>query len=194
MKKSRMDMSVSDQQLEKELKRSAIKRKNWRRFWRFTSSMLVIVAVLVLVSAIWLPVYRITGESMEPTLEQGQVVVALRTHRINRGDIVAMYFENQLQMKRIIGTPGDKILLDEKGLVSVNGISLEERYLSKQVKGLTDLTYPYAVPDGQYFVMGDNREKSTDSRMSQFGCIAEDSVAGKILFCIWPLNHAGFIG
>ena len=102
MKKSRMDLSVSDQQLEKELKRSTTRNKSLRRFWRFFSSILVIGAALVLVSAIWLPIYQITGESMEPTLEQGQLVVALRTQQINPGDIVAMYFENQILMKRII--------------------------------------------------------------------------------------------
>ena len=194
MKKSRMDLSVSDQQLEKELKRSAIKRKNWRRFWRFFSSILVIGAALVLVSAIWLPIYQITGESMEPTLEQGQLVVALRTQQINPGDIVAMYFENQILMKRIIGISGDQIQLNEDGLISVNGISVEERYFPKPGEGLPDLTYPSDVPDGQYFVMGDNREKSTDSGIFQFGCIPEEKIIGKILFCVWPLNRIGYIG
>ena len=125
MKKSRMDLSVSDQQLEKELKRSTTRSKSLRRFWRFFSSILVIGAALVLVSAIWLPIYQITGESMEPTLKQGQLVVALRTQQINPGDIVAMYFENQILMKRIIGISGDQIQLNEDGLISVNGISVD---------------------------------------------------------------------
>ena len=187
-------MTVSNQQLEKELKRSTIRSKSLRRFWQFFSAILVIGAALVLVSAIWLPVYRITGESMEPTLEQGQIVVALRTQRIKPGDIVAMYFENQMLMKRIIGTSGDQIQLNEQGLVSVNGISLEERYFPKPGEGLPDLTYPSDVPDGQYFVMGDNCEKSTDSGIFQFGCIPEEKIIGKILFCVWPLNRIGYIG
>ena len=187
-------MTVSDQQLEKELKRSTTRNKSLRRLWRFFSSILVIGAVLVLVSSIWLPVYQITGESMEPTLEQGQVVVALRTQQINPGDIVAMYFENQILMKRIIGISGDQIQLNEHGLISVNGISIEERYFTKPGEGLPDLTYPSDVPDGQYFVMGNNREKSTDSGMFQFGCIPEEKIIGKVIFCVWPLNRIGYIG
>lgn len=187
-------MTVSDQQLEKELKRSTTRNKSLRRFWRFFSSILVIGAALVLVSAIWLPIYQITGESMEPTLEQGQLVVALRTQQINPGDIVAMYFENQILMKRIIGISGDQIQLNEHGLISVNGISIEERYFTKPGEGLPDLTYPSDVPDGQYFVMGNNREKSTDSGMFQFGCIPEEKIIGKVIFCVWPLNRIGYIG
>lgn len=194
MKNSRVDLSVSDQQLEKELKRTVMRSKSLKRFRRFFSSILVVGALLVIVTVTWLPVFQITGKSMEPTLEQGQIVVALRTKRTSPGDIVAIYFENQILIKRVIGTSGDQIQLDEQGKVSVNGIPLEEEYLSNPVRGTTDLSYPYDVPEGYYFVMGDNREKSMDSRMSQFGCVAEDRIAGKLFFSVWPLNRVGFIG
>ena len=194
MKKTGVDMSVSDQQLEKELKREIMKKKSQKRFMRMISSILFVAAIFALITVIWVPFYQITGKSMEPTLEQGQIVVALRTSNIGTGDIVAMYYENQILIKRVIGMSGDQIMLDEQGFLSVNGILLDEKYLSNIVRMTTDLTYPYIVPDGQYFVMGDNREKSMDSRMSQFGCITEDKIAGKLFFRIWPLDHVGFIG
>lgn len=194
MKKTGVDMSVSDQQLEKELKREIMKKKSQKRFMRMISSILFVAAIFALITVIWVPVYQITGKSMEPTLEQGQIVVALRTPNIGMGDIVAIYYENQILIKRVIGMSGDQIMLDEKGFLSVNGILLDEKYLSNIVRMTTDLTYPYIVPDGQYFVMGDNREKSIDSRMSQFSCITEDKIAGKLFFRIWPLDRVGFIG
>jgi len=194
MKKNSVDMSVSNQQLERELKRTATKRKRWLKFRRSIAAMLVLAAILVLLTVFWLPVYHITGNSMEPTLEQGQIVVALHTRKINPGDVVALYFDNQILIKRVIGISGDRIHLDEQGTVSVNDELLDEEYLSKPVTGSTDLTYPYLVPEGHYFVIGDNREKSIDSRMSQFGCVVDEKIAGKIIFRVWPLNRIGYIG
>ena len=194
MKKTGVDMSVSDQQLEKELKREIMKKISQKRFMRMISSILFVAAIFALITVIWVPVYQITGKSMEPTLEQGQIVVALRTPNIGMGDIVAIYYENQILIKRVIGMSGDQIMFDEQGFLSVNGILLDEKYPSNIVRMTTDLTYPYIVPDGQYFVVGDNREKSMDSRMSQFGCITEDKIAGKLCFRIWPLDRVGFIG
>lgn len=193
MKKSRVDMTVSDQQLEKELKRSVIKSKSVKRFCRFISFLIVIFAVFVLVSVMLLPVHRITENSMEPTLKQGEIVVALRTRNINQDNVIAIYFENQILVKRVVGMPGDYILLDKQGIVTVNEESIDEEYLSESVTGTTDLVYPYLVPEKHYFVIADNREESTDSGIFQFGCIPEEKIIGKILFCVWPLNRIGYI-
>ena len=72
--------------------------------------------------------------------------------------------------------------------------SIDEEYLSESVTGTTDLVYPYLVPEKHYFVIADNREESTDSGIFQFGCIPEEKIIGKILFCVWPLNRIGYIG
>ena len=131
---------------------------------------------------------------MEPTLKQGEIVVALRTRNINPDNVIAIYFENQILVKRVVGMPGDYIHLDKQGIVTVNEESIDEEYLSESVTGTTDLVYPYLVPEKHYFVIADNREESTDSGIFQFGCIPEEKIIGKILFCVWPLNRIGYIG
>lgn len=194
MKKVSHNSILSDQQIEKELKRSVLKSKRRGAVVRTISMLIVLAASFVLVSYMWLPVYQVTGNSMEPLLEQGQILLACRVQSLKHGDLAAIYFENQILIKRVIGTAGDWIEIDEEGTVSVNGNTLSEDYLTDTVLGQTDLTYPYQVPEGCYFVMGDNRKDSVDSRMSVIGPIAEEKIAGKILFCIWPLQQAEYFG
>jgi len=193
MKKSSVDATVSNQQLEKELKRTVIKRKRRTAFLRTISTLLVLAAIFLIATVTWFPVYRITDNSMEPNLKQGQIVIALRKQNLKPGDIAAMYFENQILIKRVIGTAGDWIHMDEQGVVSVNDKPIDEKYLAGSAMGTTDLAFPYQVPDGCYFAMGDNRAMSIDSRVSKIGCIADEKVAGKIIFCVWPLQYAGYI-
>ena len=194
MKKYGDDMSLSDQQIERELKRATFKSKQWGALFRTLSILLVLAAICVLVAYFWLPVFRVTGDSMEPTLEQGQILLAWRTQNLKPGDVAALYFENQILIKRVIGTGGDWIDIDKEGTVSVNGEPIDEDYLTDTVLGQTDLTYPYQVPEGCYFVMGDNRAESADSRISAIGPIAEEKIAGKILFCIWPMQQVEYFG
>ena len=194
MKKYGDDMSLSDQQIERELKRATFKSKQWGALFRTLSILLVLAAICVLVAYFWLPVFRVTGDSMEPTLEQGQILLAWRTQNLKPGDVAALYFENQILIKRVIGTGGDWIDIDKEGTVSVNGEPIDEDYLTDTVLGQTDLTYPYQVPEGFDFVMGDNRAESADSRISAIEPIAEEKIAGKILFCIWPMQQVEYFG
>ena len=194
MKKYGDDRNLSDQQIERELKRATFKSKQWGALFRMLSILLVLAAICVLVAYFWLPVFRVTGDSMEPTLEQGQILLAWRTQKLMPGDVTALYFENQILIKRVIGTGGDWIDIDKEGTVSVNGEPIKEDYLPDKVLGQTDLTYPYQVPERAYFVLGDNRENSIDSRTSAIGCIKENALDGKIIFCVWPLDRIGLIG
>ncbi len=194
MKKTDFDAQVSNKQLEKEIKRTLLKRKRWTAFKRTVSTVIVLSAVLALTSTLWFPVYHITGESMEPTLERGMVVVAYRGAKLSRGSIVAMYNGHRVLINRLIGMPEDRIHIDGRGSVTVNDVLLHEDYLTDPVPGMTDLTYPYQVPAGRYFLMGDNRAKALDSRMGAIGCMEENAFAGKIIFCIWPLRRIGYIG
>ena len=133
---------------------------------------------------------------MKPTLEQGSIVVANKMRDPVPGDIIAVYYENRILVSRLIGLPGDRIFIDGEGVVSVNDRVLPETYISDSNKafGITDLTYPYQIPDGCYFVMGDNRNVAIDSRMSVFGCINKEYFVGKIIFCVWPLQRIGHVG
>lgn len=194
MRKNTNQLFVSNQQLEREFKRTVSKEKRLAIFRRVVVLLILIVLVGMLMSMIYFPVYHISGSSMVPTLEQGMIVVASRCHHFAPGDVVSMNCGNQILISRLIGMPGDVIEMDAKGIVFVNDIPLYETYLLEQVSGNTDLTYPYQVPDQSYFVMGDNRNNSIDSRTSAIGCIKENALDGKILFCIWPLNRIGLIG
>ena len=193
MKKGNMETTLSDRQLEMELKRTVQQRKHLRSLCRTMSTMIVIAACLVLIAVLWLPVYQITGKTMEPTLKQGEIVVACRIQDFDSGDIAALYYENQILIRRVIGMPGDWIDIDKMGKVSVNGELLAEDYLEATVLGTSDITYPYLVPEDCYFVMGDNREAAADSRMSFIGCIEKEKMAGKVFLRVWPLPQAGYM-
>lgn len=183
----------SVRQLEEELKREKY-RGRYKRLLRGTvSTVLVVIAAAVLISNLLLPILRIYGSSMSPTLVNGNIVTALRGGSYERGDIVAFYYNDKILVKRIVGLPGEVIDIDEDGSVSVDGEPLDEPYLDEKALGECDIELPYQVPEGRYFVMGDNRGVSSDSRSSQVGCIAEERIIGELIFTLWPLSEFGTI-
>lgn len=183
----------SVRQLEEELKREKY-RGRYKRLLRGTvSTVLVVIAAAVLISNLLLPILRIYGSSMSPTLVNGNIVTALRGGSYGRGDIVAFYYNDKILVKRIVGLPGEVIDIDEDGSVSVDGEPLDEPYLDEKALGECDIELPYQVPEGRYFVMGDNRSVSSDSRSSQVGCVAEEQVIGKLIFRLWPLDGFGTV-
>ena len=170
------------------------RRKRFRNILRSTVFVLATVAaVSILIATLLFPVMRIYGSSMKPTLEDGQVVVAIKMKDFSSGDLVAFYYNNKLLIKRVIGNPGDWINITEDGTVFVNGLPLDEPYVSEPDFGTCDLELPYQVPAGQYFVMGDHRSTSIDSRSSVVGCVTDEQIVGKILVRVWPLAEFGLI-
>ena len=183
----------SVRQLEEELKREKY-RGRYKRLLRGTvSTVLVVIAAVVLISNLLLPILRIYGSSMSPTLTNGDIVAAMRYGSYERGDIVAFYYNEQILVKRIIGLPGEMVDIDADGNVSIDGEPLDEPYLTEKSLGECDIELPYQVPEGRYFVMGDNRGVSSDSRSSQVGCIAEERIIGELIFTLWPLSEFGTI-
>ncbi len=184
----------SAEQIDRERRRLRY-RQRYRRTLRSTIAILIVVAALaVLVATLWMPVLRIYGSSMAPTLENGQIVVSVKSTRFESGDLIAFYHGNKLLIKRCIANSGDYVDIDEDGNVSVNGALLEEPYLSEKAYGQTDIELPYQVPDQRRFVMGDNRSASIDSRSTVVGCITEEQIVGKIVFRVWPLDVFGPLG
>lgn len=174
-------------ELENELTRS-----RFRSALRSTLAILVTVAaVAVLVATLVTPVLQITGSSMTPTLHDGQLVVSLKGGSFSQGDVIAFYYNNKILIKRVIAGPGDWVDIDQYGNVSVNDQPLDEPYLTDKALGECDIELPYQVPDGRYFVMGDHRATSVDSRSTTIGCVAEEQVVGNIAFRIWPLTELG---
>ena len=180
-------------QVEAERKRYR-RKKAYNKALRGTVYVLTIVAaVAVLIATLILPVLQIEGTSMEPTLSNGDIVLLTKTTRFNRGDLCGFTWNNKLLIKRVIGVPGDWIEIDTDGTIYLNGEMLEEPYVEQPAFGECDLEFPFQVPQEQYFVVGDMRESSIDSRNSLIGCIPKDQIVGKVFFRVWPFNRISFL-
>ena len=177
--------------LEAELSRVRYQER-YRQALRSTFfSLVVVAAIAVLVATLWLPVLQVYGNSMNPTLEDGEILVSLHNGQYKVGDIIAFYYNNKVLIKRVIGNPGDWIDIDHEGNVKVNGEVLTEPYVMEKAYGDTDISLPYQVPEGRIFVMGDHRSTSVDSRKEAIGCIADEQIVGRLIYRIWPLKELG---
>lgn len=169
-------------------------RKIFANTLRSTIFILIVVsATAVLIAVLLLPVLRIYGNSMNDTLDEGDIVVAVKGGNFDTGDVIAFYYNNKLLVKRVIGREGDWVDIDESGNVYLNQNLLEEPYLESKAYGETNITLPYQVPEARLFVLGDNRDVSIDSRNTTVGCITDEQIAGKIIFRVWPLDKIGII-
>ena len=177
--------------LKSELKRENNK-KEYKRVLRNTLFVVVVVAALaVLVSSFFVTVLKVTGDSMTPTMNTGEIVIAQNSISFEPGDLLAFYYNNKVLVKRVIGSPGDWINIDDEGNVSVNGVALEETYVTEKSLDPTDIEFPYQVPENRYFVLGDHRAASIDSRSSVVGCVTKEQLIGKIFFRVYPFNVFG---
>ena len=185
------NLKPSIDELRKELKRENSK-KEYRKVLRNTLIVVVFVAALaVLVSSFFVTVLKVTGDSMTPTLETGQIVIAQNSKEFEVGDLLACYYNNKVLVKRVMGSPGDWVNIDEDGKVSVNGVELVEDYASDFSLEPTDITFPYQVPENRWFVLGDHRSVSIDSRSSVVGCVTKEQLIGKVVFRVFPFSEFG---
>ena len=146
-----------------------------RRFWRVlrgtVSTLIVVAAIAVLLATLLLPVLQVSGDSMNPTLQDRDVILLVKTD----------------------DWPGDVISIDTKGVVSVNGEVLDEPYVDELALGECDIEFPYQVPESRYFVMGDHRVTSIDSRSTVIGCVEKSQIVGKVFLRVWPLSGFSLI-
>ena len=182
-----------DAERRQELERLRYRKTFWSLLRSTINSLIVVAAIAVLISNQLFPVLRIYGHSMNETLDEGELVIALKSGEFAIGDVIAFYYNNKLLVKRVIGVSGDWIDIDQDGTVYVNNRKIDEPYIDEKAYGETNIELPYQVPESRIFVMGDNRAVSVDSRNTAVGCVAEEQIVGRIVFRIWPLEMAGRI-
>ena len=168
--------NVTVEQLEKELRRERHRRSYRSTLLSTISALVIVAAVAVLVSMLALPVLQVVGESMTPSLYQGEIVVAPRGTAFQKGDVIAFYYNNKILVKRVIANAGEWVNIDADGNVFINDVPLDEPYIQEKALGDCNITLPYQVPDGKIFVMGDHRATSSDSRTPAVGCVAQEQV------------------
>lgn len=185
------DLGIKE--LRQELRRVKYNNKFAATLFNTIGTLVVVAAAAILVANLWLPILQVTGTSMSPTLQEGQVLMASKGHDFKTGDVIAFYYNNKILVKRVIAMPGDWVNISEDGTVYVNDIAIDEPYLKEKALGDCNIELPYQVPESKIFVMGDNRSVSLDSRNTAIGCISEEQVVGRITFSIWPLSKIGKI-
>lgn len=178
----------SKDQIEAEMEKINYRSKFTRTFVSTISVLLVVAAIAVLLSTLLFPVVQVSGDSMEPTFTNGDILVLIKTKKIDHGDLCCASWQNKTLLKRVIGMPGESISIEQNGDVYVEGQLLDEPYVAEKNVGKCELEFPYKIPDNKYFFLGDQRENSSDSRNSAVGCISEDQIIGKVLFKIWPMK------
>lgn len=177
---------------------SELQRLNYQsRFWTVVKhtlySLLGVVSLAILVAVLWLPVLRIYGQSMNATLAEGDLVLSVKGSKFDKGDVIAYYYNNKVIVKRVIARSGDWVDIDAEGDVYVNQKLVDEPYVYNKDLGESNITYPYQVPDGQLFVLGDNRKTSIDSRNTSMGGVSEEQIVGKISYRVWPIERIGTV-
>ena len=193
MKKELVGDLPTKAQLEAELEREKYKSRYAQTLRGTVYVLLVAAAIVVLLAFLLFPVFRIYGSSMSPTVKEGEIVVSMKGTSFRCGDIIVLSYNNKMLVKRVIAGPGQWVDIDEDGNVYVDGKLLKEPYLREKAYGDCTITLPYQVPDGRYFVMGDNRATSQDSRNSIVGCIADEQIIGRAILRIWPFSEIGIL-
>lgn len=186
-------VNPTTEQLEAELRYEKRKHSYGRALRSTLYTLLVVAAIAVLVATLVMPILQITGTSMTPVVGQGEITMVVRGSNPQRGDIIAFYYNNKVLIKRVIGLPGEWVNIDSNGNVYINGELLDEPYITDRALGDCSITLPYQVPDGRYFVLGDHRSTSRDSRSTLVGCVSEEQIMGRVTLRIWPLNRIGFL-
>ncbi|MBR2561374.1 MAG: signal peptidase I [Eubacterium sp.] len=176
-------------ELQQELSRVRSQGRFQKTLRNTVITLIAVAAAAVLIAMFWLPVLRIYGSSMAPTLDNGNIVLAVKNKEFAKGDIVAFYYNNKILVKRVVAKPGDTVDIDSEGNVYVNSVMMEEPYLADKALGDCNIELPFQVPENKLFVLGDNREESIDSRNTAVGCVADEQIVGRLVFVVWPFRN-----
>lgn len=157
---------------------------------KITFISLIIICIIMFLITTFCPIYKVEGNSMSPTLKNNDYVCIKKTKSFKQGDLIAFEYNNKLLVRRVIALSNDEVNIDTNGYVFVNDKKLEEDYLSSRKDNpLRDEVFPYIVPNGKVFVIGDNRTQSIDSRMRDLGCIDQKQIIGKVVMRVYPITR-----
>lgn len=185
------DINIED--IEKEIHRENYKH-SFENLLRSSAYVLIIIlAFSVIITSILMPVIEITDSSMNPLLNDNDIVLTFKTNKLKRGDIIAFYHGNKILVKRVIGVSGDWVNIEQDGLVYVNGEKIEENYVKEFIKGDASDEYPIQVGEKSVFVLSDERDILTDSRNEEIGQIKYADIIGKVIIKIWPIKQLKII-
>ena len=161
--------------------------------------LMVALIICVILFIFFIRIIDVSGTSMNPTLINGdKMLVSDLFYRPKAGDVVVFktdnYDPNKALVKRIIATEGQEINIDfENGIVYVDGDPIQEDYINELTNTKLDFIGPQTVPEGCVFVMGDNRNASTDSRKKEIGMVDERMILGRVYCVIFPLTELGWV-
>jgi len=184
---------LTSEQIERELRRRELAAEGRASIIKATKTLIVFAAIAVLVATLLFPTIQVQRGSMSPTMRDGEQIILITVGKIRQGDVIAFHLGNQTLLKRVIAVAGESVRIEADGTVYVNDTLLDEPYLQNSSLGECDIVFPFRVPDNQFFVMGDNRVVSMDSRLRDFGTIHRDTIIGKTILRIWPLSRIGIV-
>ncbi len=180
------------EQLETELKRERIKISNRALITGLLCALTAVIAFVLIIVNLF-PVYRIHGSSMEPAISAGDIVICTKGDGYEVGDIVALEFDGKILVKRLVAKGGDWVEIDENGTLYINGEEKNEPY-AKKSENEDNASVPIQVPKGEWYIMGDNRDISGDSRLSEVGTVDDNQIIGKVILRLFPVKKIGKIG
>jgi signal peptidase I len=189
-------MTRADRPTIEQVERELARRENISRYtkaFRITVvTLIVVVAVAVLVATLWLPVLKVSGTSMTPSLYQDEIIVVMKDSDFKCGEIAAFYYNNKILIKRVIAGEGDWVDIDSEGNVYVNDVMIDEPYAVDKSEGSCDVDFPCQVPEDCWFVLGDHRSTSIDSRSTEVGFIKDEDMLGRIFCRVYPFKRFKF--
>ncbi len=174
---------------EQRRERKEIRRGHGKGFLRFLLILILLIAILIAAVVLIFPAFVVYGNSMAPALHEGDLVLAASDPFPGIGDLIAFRSGERVLIKRVIGCPGDSVEVQSDGSVLVNEERLSEPWALLTGDAAGELDYPVIIPEGGYFVLGDNRGSSVDSRYRVLGIVDESQLIGRLVIRLWPLNR-----
>lgn len=178
-------------------KNSAVNIKN--EIFDWVQNVTLILSAIVLIFIFLVRIVGVDGESMMPTLhDKDWLIISDLFYEPEVGDIVVLakdsFFDGKMIVKRIIATENQVVDIDfEKGVVYIDGEAIDEPYIAEKTYRSFDMTFPATVPENSVFVMGDNRNHSSDSRDASLGMVHESNILGRLILRLWPIADFGIV-